>query len=352
PLEYNRSAREFDPALLDRIKRIDVEPELSVWQDYARACGVHPAITTFLDAKPGSFYQVRAGVTGPRLVTARGWEDLSRMISAYECEGLEVDAELVGQYVQDDTISHEFFSYYQLFRKYEDDYRVASILEGQADDGLVGRAEEAPFDERVAVVGLLLDAVLERVHAQAGKAEALELAHKDLASVLGRDTDTLADALSVRMNSVRTSPDVGKRMDEAAGDHAQVKALRLEALSRVSGAVAEAPAGAQADAAKACFNTLVDEHALQKQSAMDALDNAFRFLDAAFGEQSQEALIMVTRLSADPVLVRTVAQHGSGEFLKHNKSLLLSERNVELLQQIEALDDSLQDTADHAEQEG
>ncbi|MEE1275222.1 MAG: MoxR family ATPase, partial [Olegusella sp.] len=37
PPEYNRAAREFDPAMMDRLKRIDVEPDLDVWQDYAAA---------------------------------------------------------------------------------------------------------------------------------------------------------------------------------------------------------------------------------------------------------------------------------------------------------------------------
>ena len=33
--EYNKSVREFDLVTLDRVRRIAVEPKLSVWQDYA-----------------------------------------------------------------------------------------------------------------------------------------------------------------------------------------------------------------------------------------------------------------------------------------------------------------------------
>ena len=33
PPEYNKSVREFDVVTLDRIKRIDVEPDLAVWKD-------------------------------------------------------------------------------------------------------------------------------------------------------------------------------------------------------------------------------------------------------------------------------------------------------------------------------
>lgn len=87
PPEYNRAARKFDPAMMDRLKRIDVEPDLDAWMGYAAAHGVHPAITSYLDEKPENFFRVRSTVEGTRVVTARGWEDLSRMLQAYEREG-------------------------------------------------------------------------------------------------------------------------------------------------------------------------------------------------------------------------------------------------------------------------
>ena len=77
PPEYNRAAREFDPAMTDRLKRIDVEPDLDAWMNYATTQAVHPAITSYLANKPKNFYKVRTGVHGARMVTARGWEDLT-----------------------------------------------------------------------------------------------------------------------------------------------------------------------------------------------------------------------------------------------------------------------------------
>ena len=43
PPEYNSSAREFDPVTWDRLKRIDVEPDLKAWTAYAADRQVHPA---------------------------------------------------------------------------------------------------------------------------------------------------------------------------------------------------------------------------------------------------------------------------------------------------------------------
>ena len=351
PPEYNRSAREFDPAMLDRVKRIDVEPELSVWQDYAVRVGIHPAVTTFLDAKPTLFYRVHADVQAPRLVTARGWEDLARIVQAYELESLEVDADLVGQYLQDDQAAQEFFAYYQLFCKYRDDYQLPAILEGSFDDALVQRASQAPFDERVALVGMLLDAVLDRMHDQAAQKEALELARCDLQAIGDVAQDDFAQAVHGRITRVQESVSNLARQQGAPAQREMVDAEYLALLKMLSAAIHEndsegLDAAAQVtDAsafqrAKAAFNSRVDTFEADTRTAMAALDNAFAFLDAAFGEESQEALIMVTKLSADPVLVQAVVEHGSQQYLKHNKALLLSERNTQLLQQVEELYDA------------
>ena len=205
PPEYNRAAREFDPAMMDRLKRIDVEPDLDVWQDYAAAHGVHPAITTYLANKPQNFFRVRASGSGARIVTARGWEDLSRMILAYEREGLPVDGALVAQYLQDREVAEDFTLYFELFAKYQDDYKVADILAGKTDEAVLARAQAAAFDERVAVVNLLLAAVTSEVHAADAAEKALR-ATRDDSPPCARRTLTPAPAGSpARTVSLRAS---------------------------------------------------------------------------------------------------------------------------------------------------
>ena len=46
PPEYNKSVRELDMVTLDRVKHIDVSADLAIWQRYAVAQGVHPAVRT------------------------------------------------------------------------------------------------------------------------------------------------------------------------------------------------------------------------------------------------------------------------------------------------------------------
>ena len=68
-----------------------------------------------------------------------------------------MDEVLVGQYLRNKRIAREFSSYYDLYQKYKKDYRVAQILAGNADAGVRKRAKNAAFDERISLLGLLLE---------------------------------------------------------------------------------------------------------------------------------------------------------------------------------------------------
>ena len=97
PPEYNKSVREFDVVTLDRIKRIDVEADFDVWKEYAYQVGIHPAVLSYLELRKENFYRMENTVDGKMFVTARGWEDLSRLIQVYEKLGKEVNREVVHQ---------------------------------------------------------------------------------------------------------------------------------------------------------------------------------------------------------------------------------------------------------------
>lgn len=345
PPEYNRSAREFDPALMDRMKRIDVEPDLEVWQNYAASHGVHPSITTFLESKSDCFYKVQASVTGADLVTPRGWEDLSRMLFAYEAEDILVDETLISQYLQDARTSREFAAYYELFRKYEDDYRVGDILSVGLDaHASVSRARDARFDERIALSGLLHEQLLTRIHKVIELEEALQLVREDLlSSKAGLESGGFsegADALAKRAEELRFATTVGTRIKGQVADRAVVKAQRLKIMNALVSDTAHGAATSAAsafEAAKTSYNRFV---ALQQESAegaIDSLDNAFRFMDHAFGQDSQEALILLTRLSSDDLVIKFISEYGSDEFISHNKSLLFTERGVDIMRAVEAL---------------
>ena len=118
PPQFNRSVREFDVAMMDRLKILEVEPDYTVWRTYAVNADVHPAILNYLDIRKDDFYRIENTVDGKTYCTARGWEDLSDAMRLYEENGYKVDDSLVLQYIRNKKIAHEFATYYDLYRKY------------------------------------------------------------------------------------------------------------------------------------------------------------------------------------------------------------------------------------------
>ena len=118
PPEYNKSVRDFDIVTLDRVRRMDIQPDLPAWREYARQVGIHGAILSYLELHPQNFYQINADVEGTQFVTARGWEDLSNLLDAYEALGMQADEEVIRQYLQHKTIAEDFAAYLDLYYKY------------------------------------------------------------------------------------------------------------------------------------------------------------------------------------------------------------------------------------------
>ena len=163
PPEYNNSVREFDTVTWDRVKRIDIEPDYRIWKEYAMDRGVHPSISTYLDIKTNDFYRIESTVDGKTIVTARAWLNLSDMIRLYEKNNITVDEKMVGQYLQDKKTARSFANYYDLFRKYRADYQIDDILSGKAGESVRNRAAAAGYDEKLSLLGLLLDRVGEEL---------------------------------------------------------------------------------------------------------------------------------------------------------------------------------------------
>lgn len=105
PPEYNKSAREFDIVTLDRVKKILVEEDFEVWKEYAYEKQLHPCILSYLNLQKEHFYHVENTAIGKCFVTARGWEDLSAILYAYEEMDILIRETLFAQYLQDSEIS-------------------------------------------------------------------------------------------------------------------------------------------------------------------------------------------------------------------------------------------------------
>ena len=186
PPEFNKSVREFDIATLDRVKQIFVEPDFAVWKEYAVRMEAHPAILSYLTARPQNFCQVETTVDGPVFATPRGWEDLSRFLTVYEKLGISCDREVVSQYIPHGRIARDFASYLELYYKYQAHYQIDEALSGHRSEALLEQAARAPFDEKLSVISLVL-AKLNVEFRKTGKMEdSLELLFEKLKAVKER----------------------------------------------------------------------------------------------------------------------------------------------------------------------
>ncbi len=157
PPEVNKSAREFDIVTLDRVREIRIEPSLETFQVYAETAGIHGAVRAYLELKPDRFYRIAEDVDETVFVTARGWEDLSRLLFSYEELEVPVGAETVREFLHDDSTAEDFASFLALFKAYGEDYSLTDILKGKAAPSVYEKAMKAGFDERLSLTILLFD---------------------------------------------------------------------------------------------------------------------------------------------------------------------------------------------------
>ncbi len=341
PPEYNKSVREFDIVTWDRLKRIDVEPDFEVWKEYAYNRGVHPAVLTYLEIKKLDFYKVETTVDGKTFVTARGWDDLSTMIRVCEKHNIPVDKNLTGQYLQNKKIAKDFSVYYDLFNKYRSDYQVDKILSGKVTDEIKGRAKSAKFDERLSLIGLILDAVTEEVRKSSAAEDSLRKLLESLQAVRGEilkpGTDA-ASAVNQEAAKIEKNIELGKKSQSLSPEAEEVLRKTVAALGEIAVIVAY-----ETDP-KAAFAKIQEDFKKRTKAAKtlaDAigkkLDNVYTFCEEVF-QDGQELLILTTELTANSHTAKFISRYGCPAYFRHNKDLLLYERQKDIIQELELLD--------------
>lgn len=343
PPEFNNSVREFDIATWDRLKRIDVEPDYEIWKKYAINKGVHPSITTYLDIKKSDFYKIESTVDGKQFVTARGWSDLSDMIKLYELNKIKVDETLIKQYLQNKKIAKSFAIYYDLFNKYKSDYQIPSILDGSASIEIIHRASEAKFDEKLSLLGLILDSFNNETKNVYLKEQIITNVLKSLQklkSTMLKDVSNSSDSLTKEIKALSKYLKDGKKATSLNDDEVYALNKAIKELERYQTILIKT----NIDDGKKAFELIKKEYTVLVQTLKDdtvkvgqELTNIFKFVETAFTE-GQELLILVTELTYSQYSAHFISRYGCEEYFKHNKDLLFYERQKEIISQIDLLD--------------
>ncbi len=338
PSEFNRNARDFDIATWDRLRRIDVEPDYAAWRKYALAKQVHPSVVSYLDIEKDHFYKIETTIDGKSFVTARGWDDLSATIKLYEQLGMSVSEELIGQFIQNEEIAKHFSVYYDLFTKYKDGYQIDTILEGSVDDRVIGQAQDASFDERVSLMGLLVDALSQRFKESVYFESYISHIFESLTKL--KDSDDLYQDLVGLLKSTQEKIRLEREnnlLDEENYLVYEKSAKFWESL--ISQASSK---HLSFDEAKKAFVAERDklEHLTQEMSK--TLSNTLKFVKGAFGV-NKEMLMLVGDLASHKQAMQFINENGSTEYFDLSEALLFNDRGSELIDKIDRLDFSTSD---------
>lgn len=347
PPEYNKSVREFDVVTYDRLKVLEVEPDLKAWKEYASGVHIHGAILNYLDLKKEHFYYMETTAKGRSFVTARGWEDLSEILKLYEEEGLKADETLIGQYLRNDRIVKEFTAYYELYNKYKKDYSIGKILEGEASPETILRAQNAPFDERLSLLGMLLDRMQADMKEVCGTASYLADLRGPLLAVKSKPS-LLEKQIEGRKKVLNSLQKANSLSDADRRKHRQVIAFLEEGRSELlaqglwstdsaTDGTKEPEDGEAFALLKKKYESRVAQLKEETEAVKRRLHALFSFAEEAFAD-GNEMLILVTELTVNPDSAQFIASFGSPDYQKHNQELMLSERQDEIKAQIAGME--------------
>ena len=337
PPEYNKSVRDFDVVTLDRVKKIEVEPEFEVWKEHAYEAGIHHAVISYLNTKPLNFYKMETTVDGRLFATPRGWEDLSRMIKVYEKLGKQADREVVIQYIQHPEIAVDFADYLELSRRYETDYRIDEIMSGNIPDILIKKLAHASFDERLGVLGLVTARCMTGFRAFCDEEDFLKMLHP----LLLEAKTALTGAFSEQPGEYLKDLLVRVREEKEQAKRAELLTKQKETVYRKAEAFLEAAvldnrlteSDMPFEAIKSRFAEVNAEYSRLYDTAGLNLEHAFDFLEAAFGT-GQEIVLFLTEINANRDSLRFLGQYECDRYYRYNESLLYEDRSRQIMERI------------------
>ena len=297
PEKYNRAAHAFDPVTLDRLRVLQIEPDLAAWQEYAAQRQVHPSVRGYLRLKPEDFFRAE----GERIVTARSWMNLSDMMLALEQSGGAADALLFGQYLQCGEVAERFALYHALCRGVAAGFSLDAVLEGR-DEAAEARFAQAGFDEALCAAMLLSDALNARIcSAEETRERAQRLRYFAEGAIREQGSGTIIDAARENLS----------RMERALAVRRSVNAISVEEEARERALHSEIRACIAAlygagDARSALMEQLrlAEKEAMNKRGALvRELSHALEFAQRAFADVHVR-VIFLSELERNDVTLR------------------------------------------------
>ena len=340
PPEYNKSVRDFDMVTLDRVRCMNIEADLGVWKEYAREKRLNSAILSYLELRPKNFYRVEADVDGLQFVTARGWEDLSNLMDVYEELGIPVDEEIIHEFLRHEDVAEDVSAYFDLYKKYQDDYGIAEILEGKVKPSVYARIDQAAFDERLSVGNLLLDGVSNVFYQIQREREITDAWYDFLKEYRQKLKNSLqAKGIFETILAEKTASDEQNEkqqfVSKAQSDRARSLNEKLKECAKKI--VAEETINIEETAlfalAKEPFDAQCEKLQSLENQGIETLEHAFTFMEQAFSD-GQEMVVFVTELTITPEIAVFLSEHRIERYETYKNQLLIGTKRAEILSEI------------------
>ena len=340
PPEYNKSVRDFDMVTLDRVRCMNIEADLGVWKEYAREKRLNSAILSYLELRPKNFYRVEADVDGLQFVTARGWEDLSNLMDVYEELGIPVDEEIIHEFLRHEDVAEDVSAYFDLYKKYQDDYGIAEILEGKVKPSVYARIDQAAFDERLSVVNLLLDGVSNVFYQIQREREITDAWYDFLKEYRQKLKNSLqAKGIFETILAEKTASDEQNEKQQFVSKAQSDRARSLNEKSKecAKKIVAEETINIEETAlfalAKEPFDAQCEKLQSLENQGIETLEHAFTFMEQAFSD-GQEMVVFVTELTITPEIAVFLSEHRIERYETYKNQLLIGTKRAEILSEI------------------
>ena len=328
PSEYNKSVRDFDVVTMDRIRYIHVETDYYVWKEYAISKHIHPMILSYLELKPNNFYTVSTSVDGMEFVTARGWEDLSYLLYTYEKMHLEISQDTIYEYLHHEDIAEDVFAYYLVYKKYQDDYGIDDILNGNVSSSIYARLFNADFDERVSVVNLVMDGLLRQVNIYSFEKHCTDLWFGFLKNYRNHMDVSYVDHVKEFIALYHDKLQAELLSDAQKHEYEFV----LEQIQKVN-VDASLDSKSRFDCStKSFFKQKENMESIESDLKLQ-IENAFEFMESAF-KNGQEMTIFVTNLTMSAEMALYLSSHTIGIYEKYKQVLLIGSQKARLLDEL------------------
>ncbi|WP_270464598.1 ATP-binding protein [Holdemanella biformis] len=328
PSEYNKSVRDFDVVTMDRIRYIHVETDYYVWKEYAISKHIHPMILSYLELKPNNFYTVSTSVDGMEFVTARGWEDLSYLLYTYEKMHLEISQDTIYEYLHHEDIAEDVFAYYLVYKKYQDDYGIDDILNGNVSSSIYARLFNADFDERVSVVNLVMDGLLRQVNIYSFEKHCTDLWFGFLKNYRNHMDVSYVDHVKEFIALYHDKLQAELLSDAQKHEYEFV----LEQIQKVN-VDASLDSKSRFDCStKPFFKQKENMESIESDLKLQ-IENAFEFMESAF-KNGQEMTIFVTNLTMSAEMALYLSSHTIGIYEKYKQVLLIGSQKARLLDEL------------------